>query len=180
MLNRPERSESMRKSQRGLSVVEGLAAMSLLASVALFSLQPFASVLSVVMKGREATTAAVIVGSEMDILNRLPGTLDPLALDTGTSKAEKTFYLAAGETQFSETRPDNGLRWVLDVDVTQHNLVDLEAGVDGLSNLDTPLAEGTGSSFVHIKQISMTLRSSRQGGAYGAGLNQHFVMLRAP
>lgn len=171
---------SVRRAERGMSLIEGLVAMGLLASVALFSLQPFASVMSVVMRGREATTAAVVVGSEMDILNRLPGRLDPIALTAGATHSEKTFYLAQGETQFSETIPLENLRWTLTVRVSQHNLEDLSADPDGLSKLDTPLPGGTGTSFVHIKQIILTLRSVRQGGSFGAGLNQQFVMFRTP
>lgn len=163
-----------------MSLVEGLVAMSLLASVALFSIQPFASVMSVVMRGREATTAAVLVGSEMDILHRLPGTLDPLTLATGNSEMTKTLYLAEGETAFSETQPAADLRWVLTVRVSQHNLEDFAADADGLSKLDTPLPGGTGSSFVHVKQVLLTLRSARQGGSFGAGINQQFLMLRTP
>ncbi len=169
-----------RRRHRGMSLLETLVAMGLLATVALFSVQPFASVLGVVMRGRESTAAAIFVGSEVDVLHRLPGELDPLALTEGEDFTNKRLYLAEGATRFVEAIPRQRLRWVLDVTVTQHNLEDFEADADGLSNLDTPLAGGTSSSFVHVKRIEMRLRAARQGGSLGAGLHQQFVIYRTP
>ena len=166
---------------RAMSLIEGLVAMLLLASVALFNLQPFAAVLSVVNRGRDSTAAAVLVGSEMDLLHRLPGELDPVMLASGVSSVDKRFYLAEGTGSFVETIPtDLQVLWVMDVKVTQHNLQDFVADGTGLSKLDSPLVGGTSSSFVHIKRIEMTLRSKRQGGSLGAGVNQKFVFFRTP
>lgn len=166
-----------RTGESGFSVVEALIAAALLLVIAIGIIPFFSTAMANNARGNDSTQASNFTKTVLEDLLQIPFNNQSVAIPTGSTEIVRDQW-------WENPDPDNvgeeGWRdgvstgpadiWTRQVVITQHSVNDVENGL-----FDTPLDGSADPINVHLKQIVVTVRSSRQAGnALGGG--QTFVL----
>lgn len=141
----------------GFSVVEVLVAAGILLIIAIGLVPLFTQALITNKAGADSTSASQFGISRVEQLYQLDfnnAVLVPTPVNTGIPE----YYSRRDKEWRPGTAPaDDPASWTRRTDIAQFNLSDLDD--DGVFN--DPLAVGTDPVFIHIKQIQVTVASTR-------------------
>lgn len=166
------------RSQAGLSLVELMIAMALLAFVAIGILPMMMRALADNNRGWEATEASNFAQSELEPMLATPYENPVLAVNPGNTERVTGSSWAEGDADLTGD-VDEG--WTADptgkgrVFWTRSTFVRWYDVDDPL----TPLPGDTDPSEVTLKEVQVQLESAREGGSLGAGQNVWIRVLRS-
>lgn len=173
-----------RHSSRGFSLVEALISILILGVIALGILPALSGAVALVNRGQEATVIAREAETQMETLTRVPRTVPQVEVPIGLTELTNDLIWITPEDgemfgAWEEPAFTNLLKqreWNMTTTIQNHSLNDLDAGVGGLSEFDTPLTGGTAPNFVHFACIEVAVTGERQAGALGAGQQHTFTI----
>jgi hypothetical protein len=162
-----------RRGEAGLSLVEVLIAGALLlGTVAILPLFMRAMVDNV--SGSEYTQATNFGRTSVEVVNSGAFDSEDLTLDAGTEKVTREIYYpyvdgAAGEWYLDGAEAPAGARatWERTTTVRQFNIGDIINDAEDEQAFSEPLDAAALPGFVHLKEITVEVRSSREAGLLG-------------
>lgn len=164
-------------AESGFSVVEALIAAALLLIIAIGIIPFFSTAMANNTRGSDSTQASNFTKTVLEDLLQIPFNNQTVAMPAGSTQIVRDQWWSPGDRELvGDEGWQDGVSsgtedvWNRQVVITQHSINDVE---DGL--FDTPLDGSADPINVHLKQIVVTVRSSRQAGnALGGG--QTFVL----
>ncbi len=186
---RPEPASFHPPRQRGLSLVEVLIAAAILLIVTLGIVPLLVRAGADNVRGWEATTVTSHLKSTLDSILEFdfasPGLIVPAH---GTEQTTIDFWTAGergvihdpGEGWCADPAGRGAVVWTRTVRVRQYHLSDLgNPGDPENTPFDDPLDGDASPDSVHLKQIRVGIRGTRQGGALGAGQSYSITLYKA-
>lgn len=166
------------RGQAGLSLIELLIAMAMLAFVAIGILPMMMRALADNNQGWEATEASNFAQSELEPMLATPYERPTLLVNPGNTERLTVLSWAEGDA-YKVGDADEG--WTLTPTGKGKVLWSRSTFVRwyDIDDPTTPLPGDTDPSQVNLKEIQVQLESSRQGGALGAGQELWIRVLRS-
>lgn len=166
-----------RRAERGFSVVEAMIAAALLLVIAIGIIPFFSTAMMNNTRGSDSTQASNFTKTVLEDLLQIPFNNQNVAIAAGSNQIVRDQWWSAGSRELvGDEGWQDGIAsgtpdvWTRNVTITQHSINDVEDGV-----IDEPLDGSADPINVHLKQIVVTVQSSRQAGnALGGG--QTFVL----
>lgn len=170
------RTADTNRSSRGFSVVEVLIATAIFFIIAMGLLPLFTQSMANNVAGRESTEVSNIAKSRTEELLQLPYNAEDMTIPAGSNVLEVTDYWSEATHVWTPGAPptDADAVWVRTARIRQFNFDDL---LDG--SLDNPLPGSTDPQFVHLKEIEIEVRGTRNSGPFGGAKRMSVRMLRA-
>ncbi len=167
-----------RSGERGLSLIEVMIAMALLAFIAVGILPMLMRSIADSNRGWEATEVSNYAQSELEPMLAAP--YESTALEVGSTLTEKIVTESWVEGDVEKVGDDlegwTAAPASTDTVYWNRNTFIRWYGVD---DLETPLAGNAEPTDVNLKEIQVQLVSERQGGALGAGQELWIRVLKA-
>ena len=166
-----------RHGAAGFSIIEALIASAILLIIALGLLPLFSRSISDNVSGNDATQATNGSRTQIEEMLLVPFSNDRMTVPTGATFAQaKTSYTAGALNKTGDT--DEGwwttpaghgsVLWTRTSEVRQYTVSDLDDG-----SLDTPKPGGTEATFIHFKEVTVTVDNPKKnlfGGSQGITL----------
>lgn len=168
-----------RRRPRGFTLIEVLVGLFFLLVIALGVLPIFFRSSIENVAGKEATDVTNLGRSELEEFRELPFNGPNLTIDAGTEKTFDEYFSAVDKKWKPGPAPTDGTdpaRWTRNTVVRQYGASALD---DGKLEPSEALPAGTDPSFVHIKEIHITLDSHREGAGLGPAKGTELRVLKA-
>jgi type II secretory pathway pseudopilin PulG len=159
-----------RHGAAGFSIIEALIAAAILLIIALGLLPLFSRSISDNVSGNDASQATNGGRTELEELLLVPFNNDRMTVPGGAAMAQTREDLTAGLTDKTGDSdeawwPDPGpgvtghgpVLWKRTSEVRQYTISDLADGT-----LDTPLPGGTQSTYIHLKELTVTVENPKK------------------
>lgn len=170
------RSDETSRSCGGFSVIEVLIATAIFFILAIGLLPLFTQSMANNVAGREATEVSNFTKSRTEELLQLPFNAENMTVPAGGDELVIEEYMVTGEDVW-RPGPAPGTTdviWLRTTRIRQFAVGDL---LDG--TLDNPLPGSFPREHVHLKEIEVEVRGTRNGGPLGAAKRMNVRMLRA-
>ncbi len=154
------------RSRPAFSLIEVLIAAALLLIIALGVLPLFTQAMVSNTAGNESTQVSNFARSRLEEYQQLPLNGASLTVPIGSTELTvEDYYSFADEAWKSGPEPaGDPARWSRTTVVRQYGVSALD---DGILTPDEALDGGTEESFVHFKEVEVTVRGGRAGGVLG-------------
>lgn len=168
--------ETTCRSSRGFSVVEVLIATAIFFIIAMGLLPLFTQSMANNVAGRESTEVTNYARSRTEELLQLPFNAEEMTVPAGSNVLEVVDYWSVVEEEWTPGPPpsESDAVWVRTARIRQFNFGDLADG-----SLDNPLSGSTPIEQVHLKEIEIEVRGTRNSGPLGGSKKINLRMLRA-
>lgn len=157
------RAHRNRPRRGGFSLIETIVGLALLLIIALGMLPLFISSSVNNVSGKEATEVTNLGRSELEEFRQLPFNSPRLTIDAGSEKTLDEYYSFNDKQWKPGPAPTDGSDpplWTRTATVRQFAA---SAVTDGVLDADEALPAGTSDSFVHLKEIQITIDGERRG-----------------
>ncbi|HYO13621.1 MAG TPA: prepilin-type N-terminal cleavage/methylation domain-containing protein [Thermoanaerobaculia bacterium] len=170
------RTDETWRSSHGFSVIEVLIATAIFFILAIGLLPLFTHSMANNVAGREATEVSNFTRSRTEELLQLPFNAENMTLPAGGNELVIEEYWSDAEDAWKPgPAPDSlDVIWLRTTRIRQFAVGDL---LDG--TLDNPLPGSFPPEHVHLKEIEVEVRGTRNGGPLGAAKRMNVRMLRA-
>jgi hypothetical protein len=115
------------------------------------------------VSGRESTEVSNLARSQIEQFRQLAFDSPDLTIDAGSEKVFDSYYSFADKSWKAGAEPTDGsdpALWTRTATVRQYSAAALQ---DGQLDVAEALPSGTDASFVHLKEVVITLISTRSG-----------------
>lgn len=170
------RTDETWPASRGFSLVEVLIATAIFFIIAMGLLPLFTQSMANNVAGRESTEVNNYVKSRTEEMLQLPFNAESMTIPAGSNVLEVVDYWSHAEQAWKPGSPPAGTDaiWVRTARIRQFNFGDLADG-----SLDNPLPGSTAIEQVHLKEIEIEVRGTRNSGPFGGAKRMNVRMLRA-
>jgi type II secretory pathway pseudopilin PulG len=154
---------SRRPRDAGFTLAEVIIGLTFLLVIALATLPVFVRSSIDNVSGKESTEVSNLARSQMEEFRQLPFNSVDLTIDAGTEKSFESYYSFEDKAWKAGPEPLDGsdpALWVRTATVRQYSAASLE---DGRLDPDEALSAATGDNFIHLKEVVITLNSTRTG-----------------
>lgn len=168
-----------RRRSDGFTLIEVLIGLFFLLVIALGILPVFVRSSVENVSGKEATEVTNLGRSELEEFRELPFNSANLTIDAGTEKVFDEYYSHADKKWKPGPEPTDGsdsARWTRTATVRQYSAAALD---DGQLDEAEALPAGTDPALVHLKEIYVTLESTREGAGLGQSQGTELRVLKA-
>lgn len=163
----------------GFTLIEVLIGLFFLLVIALGILPVFFRSSIENVSGKEATEVTNLGRSELEEFRQLPFNSANLTIDAGSEKTFDEYYSFNDKKWKPGLAPTDGTdsaRWSRSATVRQYGASALD---DGQLDPSEALPAGTDPGFIHLKEIYVTLDSSRAGAGLGPSQGTALRVLKA-
>lgn len=166
-----------RRPAAGFSLLEVLVASAILLVVAIGILPLFVSSIRSNQQGNDSTKVANFARERLEEFFEYPFNSTTLTIDTGNARSYDEFYSSADGIWKPGVPPtDDPELWSRRTTVRQYSAQALE---DGILEAAEILPASASASQIHLKEIEVTVTSSRQAGMLGPGKRLTLRTLKA-
>lgn len=168
-----------RGAARGFTLIEVLIGLFFLLVIALGVLPIFVRSSIENIAGKEATEVTNFGRSELEEFRELPFDSPNLTIDAGSEKVFDEYFSVADKKWKPGLPPTDGsdrARWTRNTVVRQFGAGALD---DGKLDAAEALPAGTDPGLIHIKEIHITLDSTREGAGIGPAKGTELTILKA-
>lgn len=161
----------------GFTLIEVLIASLLLMVIALGTLPLFMRSIIDNASGRESTQLSNFARSQIEEYSQLDFNSAPLTIDTGSEKVTTNYYSQSDRRWIDGDPPsDDPAAFTRTVTVRQFSVAALQ---DQRLDPGEAMPSGTGPSFVHLKEIVVSVQGQRQSAAFGTAKQITLRILKA-
>lgn len=165
------RPEASSPSETGFSIVEVLIAAGLLLVIAVGVIPLFTSAMVNNVAGAESTTVSNFGKSQLERFSRVPFDNAELEVPGGSTESVTEEYWSLADEQWKPGQPASGDpgSWIRTTTVRQYDVTPLLSESEDYRHLDSPLDGNADSRNVHLKEITVEIESTREGGPLREG-----------
>jgi hypothetical protein len=165
-MNGMDANPAPRTAENGFSVVEALIAAALLLVIAIGIIPFFSTAMANNARGNDSTQASNFTKTVLEDLLQIPFNNQNVAIPPGSTEVVRNQWwenpnpdIVGDEVWRDGVASGTPDIWTRRVVITQHSVNDAENGL-----FDTPLDGGADPINVHLRQIVVTVNSSREIG----------------
>ncbi|MFP5288831.1 MAG: prepilin-type N-terminal cleavage/methylation domain-containing protein [Thermoanaerobaculia bacterium] len=162
------------RSARGFSVIEVLIATAIFFIIAIGVLPLFTQAMANNVAGKESTEVSNFAKSRVEEMLQLPFNDERLTVPAGGNVLEIVEHWDNATHAWAPGPAVDGSPWVRTTRVRQFGVNDL---IDGF--LDNPLPGSYPAEQIHLKEIEVEVRGTRDSGPFGGAKRTNVRMLRA-
>lgn len=166
--------EQSGRSARGFSVVEVLIATAIFFIIAIGVLPLFTQAMANNVAGKESTEVTNFTKSQIEEMLQLPFNDERMTVPAGANVRETVEHWDKATDAWLPGPAVDGSPWVRTTRVRQFGVNDL---IDGF--LDNPLSGSFPAEQIHLKEIEVEVRGTRDSGPFGGAKRTSVRMLRA-
>jgi type II secretory pathway pseudopilin PulG len=168
------RADETNRFTRGFSVIEVLIATAIFFIIAMGLLPLFTQSMANNVAGREATEVSNFAKSRVEELLQLPFNDERMTIPAGGNVLETVEHWSVADEAWMPGPAVDGSLWERTTRIRQFGVNDM---LDGF--LDNPLPGGFDPDFIHLKEIEVEVRGTRNSGPFGGAKKMSVRMLRA-